>query len=116
MHELSLAEEVIKIAVYEAGRTNASKVSEVTIEAGIFCGVEIDTFRAALDILTEGTILDKALINIQRVKGRGYCSECEKEFEMEDRLDTCPVCSSFPENIRSGHEFRVVSIVVEKDD
>jgi len=116
LHELSLANEVIKIAGEEAAKNNAREVNEITIEAGIFSGIELDAFRSVLEILIEGTILDKASINILRIKGKGYCSACDKEFEMKNRLDTCPFCNSFPENIRSGYEFRVVSIVVEKDD
>jgi hydrogenase nickel incorporation protein HypA/HybF len=116
LHELSLANEVIKIAEYEAGRNNAGRVSEITIEAGIFSGVEIDAFRSALEITAKGTVLDEASLNIIRLNGQGYCSKCKMEFEMNNRIDTCPVCNSFPSEIRKGYEFRVVSLVVEKDD
>ncbi len=116
MHELSLAGEVIKIAEYEAGRNDAGLVSEITVEAGIFSGVEIDAFRSALEILSGGTVLAKAAIKIEIIKGKGYCPACDREFEMDNRIDTCPVCNSFPSEIRKGYEFRVVSLVVEKDD
>ena len=115
MHELSLAAEVIKIAEYEAGRNNANLVSEITIEAGSFSGVEIDAFKSALEILAEGTVLSKASLNILKIKGKGYCQSCDLEFEMDNRIDTCPVCNSFPSEIRSGYEFRVKSLVVEND-
>ena len=116
MHELSLANEVIKIAGYEAGKNNASLVSEITIEAGIFSGVEIDAFRSALEIVVKDTVLSDASLNIVEIKGQGYCNICNREFQMNDRIDTCPDCNSFPAEIRKGYEFRVVSIVVEKDD
>lgn len=115
MHELSLADEVIRIAEYEAKRNNAGHISEITIEAGIFCGVEIDAFRSALEIAAEGSVLAGALLNIERIKGRGYCSVCNMEFEMDSRVDSCPVCGAFPSEIRSGHEFRVISLIVDKD-
>ena len=116
MHELSLANEVIKIAEYEAGKNNASLVSEITIEAGIFSGVEIDAFRSAFEIVAKDTILSEASLNIIRIKGKGYCNKCDMEFQMDNRIDTCPDCNSFPAEIRKGYEFRVVSIVVEKND
>lgn len=116
MHELSLANEVIKIAEYEAGRNKARLVSEITVEAGIFSGVEIDAFRSALEIVAKETVLEGALLNILKIKGQGYCNNCNIEFEMDNRIDTCPVCNSFPSEIRKGYEFRVVSLVVEKDD
>jgi hydrogenase nickel incorporation protein HypA/HybF len=116
LHELSLANEVIKIAEYEAGRNNAGLVSEVTIEAGIFSGVEIDAFRSALEIAAKDTVLSEASLNIIRIKGQGYCNTCGREFQMDNRIDTCPDCNSFPAEIRKGYEFRVVSLVVEKDN
>jgi hydrogenase nickel incorporation protein HypA/HybF len=116
LHELSLANEVIKIAGYEAGRNNAGLVSEITIEAGIFSGVEIDAFRSALEIVAKDTVLSDASLNIIKIKGQGYCNICDREFQMDKRIDTCPVCNSFPSEIRRGYEFRVVSIVVEKND
>jgi len=116
LHELSLANEVIKIAEYEAGINNAGLVSEITVEAGIFSGVEIDAFRSALEIVAKDTVLAEASLNIIRIKGQGYCSICNLEFEMDNRIATCPVCNSFPSEIRKGYEFRVVSLVLEKDD
>ena len=116
MHELSLANEVIKIAGYEAGKNNASLVSEITIEAGIFSGVEIDAFRSALEIVSKDTVLSDAHLKIIRINGQGYCNICNREFQMDNRIETCPDCNSFPAEIRKGYEFRVVSIVMEKDD
>ena len=115
MHELSLADEVLRIAEHEANKNNAGHVSEITIEAGTFCGVEIDIFRSALEMISEGTVLSGASFNIERIKGKGYCQSCNREFEMDNRVDTCPACNSFPSEIRNGYEFRVVSLIVDKD-
>lgn len=115
MHEFSLAGEVISLAETEADINNAVSVSEITIEVGDFSGVQVEAFRSALEILTEKSRLSKARLNIIRKKGRGICPGCNKEFEMEQRVDTCPVCGAFPSEIIGGYEFRVVSLLVEKD-
>ena len=91
----------------------ATLVSEITIEVGNFCGVEVEAFKSAIALLSEGTVLDKAELNIVRIKGRGLCHSCGQEFEMDQRMDTCTVCNSFPAEIRGGNEFRVVSIMIE---
>ena len=70
MHELSLANEVIKIAEYEAGRNNAGLITEITIEAGIFSGVEIDAFRSALEIVSKDTVLSDAHLKIIRINAQ----------------------------------------------
>jgi len=115
MHEFSLAGEVIKLARQEAEKHSALAVSEITIEVGNFSGVGAEAFESALGLLSEGSILEKAHLNILRLTGKGFCSECDKEFEMDQRIDTCPVCGSFPSEIQGGNEFRVVSLMIEEE-
>jgi hydrogenase nickel incorporation protein HypA/HybF len=115
MHELSLATEVIKLVECEAEKNKARSVNEITIEVGNMTGIEADAFESALGILSEGSILEKALLNIIRIKGKGICHACDTEFEMDRRMDTCPVCHSFPSEIRGGNEFRVVSLLIEEE-
>jgi hydrogenase nickel incorporation protein HypA/HybF len=115
MHEFYLAEEVIKLAEHEVKKNNAQSVSEINIEVGNMSGVEADAFESALVLLSEGSILDKTSLNIVRLKGKGVCSICDQEFEMNKRMDTCPRCDSFPSEIRGGNEFRVVSLMIEED-
>jgi hydrogenase nickel incorporation protein HypA/HybF len=115
MHEFSLAGEVIRLARYEAEKNDAISVSEITIEVGNLSGVEADAFESALGILAEKTILEKSVIKIVRINGRGICPACKKEFEMNRRIDTCPECNQFPSEIRGGKELRVVSLLIEKE-
>lgn len=115
MHEFSLAGEVIELARYEAEKNNAIAVSEINIEIGNLSGVEADAFESALGILSENSILEKAKINILKISGKGICPSCKREFEMNKRIDTCPECNEFPSEIKGGKEFRVVSLLIEKD-
>ena len=115
MHEFSLAEEVIKLARQEAGKNRARTVNEITIEVGNMSGIEPEAFESAIGILSEGSILENAHINILRISGKGKCTGCGREFELKGRIDTCPVCHSFPSEITGGNEFRVVSLVIEEE-
>jgi hydrogenase nickel incorporation protein HypA/HybF len=115
MHEFSLAVEVIKLAENEAHRNSALSVSEITIEVGNISGVEAAAFESALGMLTKGTLLEKACLNIVRINCRGKCIACDKEFEMNHRMDTCPGCGLFPSEIIGGKEFRVVSLIIEEE-
>jgi hydrogenase nickel incorporation protein HypA/HybF len=115
MHELALAEEVIRVAELEAEKYMATSVCEITIEVGNFSGVVPEALESALAMLTNRSVLEKAFVNIVKVKGKGVCHACNREFEMDQRIDTCPDCRSFPSEIRGGHEFRVVSIMIEHE-
>ena len=67
----------------------------------------------ALEMVVKDTILEHALVNLIITRGKGICRDCQKEFVMKHRLDTCPECRCFPSEITGGQEFRVVSMMVE---
>lgn len=115
MHELALAGEVIKLAEYEAEKNKAFSVSEITLEIGSMTGIQADALENAIGILSEGSILEKASLNIIRSKGRGKCPVCGMEFEMEHRMATCPDCNSYTSKINGGNEFRLVSLIIEEE-
>jgi hydrogenase nickel incorporation protein HypA/HybF len=114
MHEFSLASEVINLVRHEAEKRMALTVNEITIEVGSLSGVEADAFESALKLLADDSSLQNAALNIQRVNGKGFCKSCSLEFEMKQRMDSCPVCHSFPSQINGGNEFRVISISIEE--
>ena len=113
MHELSLAMEVIALAERETATRGVASVSEIQIEVGTLSGVEADAFQWALEMLVKDSILSQAEIKLLRTPGKGKCTACDLEFMMQNRVDTCPVCSCFPSEITGGEEFWVVSMVVE---
>jgi len=115
MHEFSLAGEVLKLAESEAIKNKAVSVSEINIEIGNLSGVEAEAFESAMKIVAENSVLENTVINIIRIRGKGICGICNKEYEMDRRIDTCPECHELPSEIRGGKEFRVVSLLVEKE-
>jgi hydrogenase nickel incorporation protein HypA/HybF len=72
MHEFSLATEVIKIAESEAVKNKALAVSEITIEVGNLSGIEAEAFESALTLISEGSILEKARLNIVKTSGKEF--------------------------------------------
>jgi hydrogenase nickel incorporation protein HypA/HybF len=113
MHEISLAVEVINLAEREADRIMSDNIREITIEVGDLSGIEADAFEYALGLVVKDSILDKALINIIRTPGTGRCNSCDYEFNMNQRMATCPKCNAFPSEVSGGQEFRVRSLVIE---
>lgn len=111
MHELSLALEVIELVQREADQRRITSVQEILIEVGDLSGVEADAFQSALELLVNGSILETTVIQIQRTPGKGRCTSCDKEIDMNHRLSVCPDCLRFPSEISGGDEFRVVSLV-----
>lgn len=113
MHEFSLATEVIRLAEREAEKAVALSVQEISIEVGYLSGVEADAFETALGLLSKDSVLDKSVIRIIKTPGKGRCISCDLEFEMNNRMATCPKCNAFPSEVNGGNEFRVLSLVIE---
>ena len=113
MHELSLAYEVIELAKREIIKNKVTTIFEMEIEVGDLSGVEADAFQSALEMIAKNTLLEQTLFHINRQPAKGRCSTCDLEFEMKERMATCPVCQRFPSEISGGQEFRVSSILAE---
>ncbi len=113
MHELSLALEVIDLVSKETQKKSLSRVFEMEIEVGTLSGVEAETFQSALEMVVKGTLLEDAKIQINQTFAVGTCSDCQKDFNMKERMATCSDCRSYPSKIIGGDQFRVVSILAE---
>ena len=113
MHELSLAYEVIELAKREVVKNKVTTIFEMEIEVGDLSGVEADAFLSALEMIQKSTLLEHTLFRINRQPGKGRCRICDLEFEMKERMATCPTCHRFPSEISGGQEFRVTSILAE---
>jgi hydrogenase nickel incorporation protein HypA/HybF len=113
MHEYSIALNIIDIALKTAKDAGAAKINEVELEVGILSGVVIEALEFALESAIKNTLLENAKININRIKARAKCNNCNTEFEPEDFIAECPVCSSFDFKIINGRELRVKSINVD---
>ncbi len=113
MHELSLSMDVIELVKREADKNGVSNIKEILIEIGDLSGVEADIFEPALQIVAKDTLLENAVIKIDRVPGKGRCNSCDLEFGMKTFFDPCPQCQRFTSEITGGREFRVVSMVTE---
>ncbi len=113
MHEFSLAMDVLDLVADEARKHQVSAIREVEILVGDLSGVDLPAFETALDLARKGTLLETACLDLVRVLGKGFCSECGQEFSMDDRLSACPACGRLPSEIRGGTEFRVVSMVAD---
>ena len=104
---------MINLAEREAEKAMARSILEITIEIGYLSGVEADAFESALGLLVKDSVLDKTLINVIRIPGKGKCISCNYEFEMDQRMAACPKCLAFPSEVNGGREFRVLSLIID---
>lgn len=112
MHELSIAQHIVEIAVDALPANSGATVREIELEIGMLSGVEIDALTFAMDVVMKHTPLEQAELRILTVEGRASCNLCGAEFDVEDFHTPCPSCGGFNCDILRGEEMRVKSLLV----
>jgi hydrogenase nickel incorporation protein HypA/HybF len=104
MHELAIVQGIVDICEQHA---DGRRVQSVTIEIGSLSGVVPEALEFCFEAATNGTLLENARLEVERVTATGYCSECRRVSTIEGFIAPCPHCGNFPLEIRSGEEMRV---------
>lgn len=113
MHEMSIALNIIDLAVEQAKMAAASNVVEVELDIGNLSGIEIDALNFALEIAVRETILEKSRFKINRIEAESECMECGHIFGSENYISQCPECQALNTRIFKGREMQVKSLLVE---
>lgn len=112
MHELSLADGVLRMVEASARREHFTRVARLRLEAGVLAGVEAHALRFALDAIRPGTCLEGAQIEIDEPPGRAWCAPCSAEVGIDSRFDPCPQCGGYPLRVLGGTGLRVLDLLV----
>ena len=110
MHELSVTQSVLDIALKNAG---TRKIKQINLVIGQFSSIVDDSVQFYWDILSRDTSAEGSLLHFERIPGEMTCQNCGYVFRPTDETFDCPSCSSPFVKITKGEEFQVDSIDVE---
>lgn len=113
MHELSITQNILDIALEKAQEAGAKEIKKVNLVIGEMTGVVGDCVRFYLEFLGKGTLAEKASLSISTVPLKVRCRGCGHSFEPGDTEWTCPRCQGTSAEIVAGKELFVESIEVE---
>jgi hydrogenase nickel incorporation protein HypA/HybF len=113
MHEMSIAQSLIDILKEEMLKHNARTLRSVRLNIGQLSAVVPDAFSFCFQIATEGTELEGARLIMDIIPLRGYCKDCEKEFEIENYAFACPHCEGTEIQTLGGQDLSIVEIEVD---
>lgn len=113
MHEMSLAESVLQLIEDEARNRGFSKVKVVRLEIGQLACVEKESMRFCFDAVVQGSIADRAQLEIIETAGQGICARCSLEMPVAALYEACPNCGSYEIQVTCGDAMRVMELVVE---
>ena len=112
MHEYPITKRIIEIADEYAIKSNAKEVKRINLVVGDYCGYVSSSIELYFDIIAEGSLCQKATLNIERVKPMLKCTSCNTLFERQAFSFTCPVCGGDGAPTDIGKEFYIKSIEV----
>ena len=114
MHELSIVEALIEQVEKEVERSgHHGRVTGLEVSIGRLSGVNPDSFRFALEMLSPGTLLEAAEIRIAEPNAACRCRSCGAVAEVDELVACCPKCGSGDLLLEGGRELWLQSIELE---
>jgi len=112
MHEVSLMQETLAIALARAAEERAQRIHRITMRVGPLSGAVPEALEFAFDVVAHGTIAEGARFEIEPTSIICYCPKCALEFTPADLFCECPRCKEPSADVRCGRELELVSLEV----
>jgi len=113
MHELSITQSILSIALEQARAAQANKIIKINLTIGELTGIVDDCVQFYFELLSKDTIAAEASLSFHRPPTKLRCRNCATTFS-PDNLDwACPNCRERSIEIVSGRELYVSSLEVD---
>ena len=113
MHEGSIVQNLLAIAIEKAKECKANSITLIRVKVGEFAGVNQSALEFAFDNFRQGTIADKASLKIILSPLLGKCRRCNEIFEIKKDGFKCSKCHSLEVDIISGEDLYIEDIEIE---
>lgn len=113
MHELTITESLLEIALRHADKANANRITDLYLVIGELSSVVDDSVQFYWDIVAKDTPAEGANLHFQRKATEIQCRDCEKIYHPTNNIMACPNCESINIKILSGEEFFLEAINIE---
>ncbi len=114
MHELSVTESILNIALKHAEQAEAKRVTDLHLVIGRLSSLIDDSIQFYWDMISENTICQGATLHFERVPAKMVCMDCGKEYTLDGDLTPCPACHGNHVRVLSGDQFWLDSLEIEK--
>jgi len=112
MHELSITQNILSIALEQAEAVKASKITKINLTIGELSGIVDECVQFYFELLSKDTIAAKASLCFDRPPTKLRCRNCSTTFSPDNLEWACPNCKEQQVEIISGRECYVSSIEV----
>lgn len=115
VHEASVTEALVKIALEEAITHQAKKINAINLVVGETTGYMAESLEFYFNNFAKNTVLEGSALRIAYVKAKIKCPSCGLVFEREKFTFACPTCGTAGEMTSIGNEFYIDTMDIEKD-
>jgi hydrogenase nickel incorporation protein HypA/HybF len=112
MHELSIAESIVRIAEAHA---DGRRVTAVEVRVGALRQVVPQALEFAFELVARGTAVEGAALELRVVAPEVSCRACGTVSEVEAFPLTCRACGSLNVDVLCGEELLVESLELEEE-
>ena len=115
MHESSVTEAILKLAIDKGASLGAKKVTGISLVVGDLTGYVGDSIQFYFDRYSVGTIAEGAHIAVTRIEPKMRCITCGELFTRARFSFSCPTCGGDGVATTIGTEFFIETIEIESE-
>ena len=112
MHEVSIMESAVSMAVETARKSGSDRVLAVRLRVGALSGVVPEALRFAFDVVCQGTPAEGASLEMELVPAGGWCPVCQADFQFAVFPGECPRCHEPNGELRHGRELEITLVEI----
>ncbi|MBF0546619.1 MAG: hydrogenase maturation nickel metallochaperone HypA [Candidatus Riflebacteria bacterium] len=113
MHEVSLAEGILKTVTEIAKTQNAQRITTIYLKIGKLSGIAQDPLEFAFEAISRDSIAQNAKLVFEVPQIVLQCTKCNVDVKTKNFPAPCPKCGSTCVQIKSGFEFEILSMEIE---
>lgn len=102
----------LSVALDYAQAEGAQQIHRLQLQVGELSGVDPDALAFAFDVVSSGTLAEKAELELIRIPVRCYCSSCQQMFQPSGWIYECPRCRQLSADIRQGRTLELASLEI----
>lgn len=111
MHEMGIAEELVKIALDSIpGDIEDPKVEIVNLRIGKLAAIVEHSLTFCFEIITKDTPLENCILKIDFIPVMVHCKSCDNQWEVTGPVFKCPFCEDGDVEMLTGREIEITSI------
>jgi len=113
LHELSLCRMILEIVDEQVAKLNCTRVKTIYLELGELAAIDKAALLFGFEVVSQGTVAEKASLELIDVEGLGFCESCQKQVRLKRYHEGCTDCGQFALRIIQGEGLQFKSMEVE---